>query len=80
MKNENYQETRIITDVIESKNYYTISQDGLCIGLKKQYGVKPNIGDKLTLHTKNDIFGIIQGMDLNGKQIFWKTDENMIEE
>ena len=77
MKNQNYQETRTVTEVTESEDYYSISQDGMCCGLKKEYGVKPVIGDKLTVHTKGGAFGTIRGMDLNGKQIFWKTDEDL---
>ena len=77
MKNENYQETNIITKVIKGKDYYTISQDGMCCVLEKKYGIKPKVGDKLTVHTKGGMFGTIRGMDLNGKQIFWKTDEDL---
>ena len=75
MKNENYQETNIITKVIKGKDYYTISQDGMCCVLEKIYGIKPKVGDKLTVHTKGGMFGTIRGMDLNGKQIDGTTDE-----
>ncbi len=78
MKNEkNYQETNVITEVTESKDYFSISQGGMCCGLKKEYGVKPKVGDKLTVHTKGSSFGTIRGMYLNGKKIFWKTDEDL---
>ena len=78
MKNtKNYQETNVITEVTESEDYYSISQDGKCCGLKKEYGVKPKVGDKLTVHTKGGSFGTIRGMDLNGNKIFWKTDEDL---
>jgi len=77
MKNENYQETGIITEVTESEDYYSISQSGMCCGLKKNYGFVPKVGNKLTVHTKGGAFGTIRGMDLNGQQIFWKTDEDL---
>lgn len=77
MKNENYQETNVITKVTEYENWYEISQDGTCCGIKKEYGVIPKVGDKLTVHTKGGAFGTIRGMDLNGKKIFWKTDEEL---
>lgn len=75
MQNQNFQETRTVTDVTESKDYYYISQNGICCGLKKEYGVRPEIGDQLTVHTKGIAF--IRGMDLNGKQIFWIKDEDL---
>ena len=77
MKNKNYQETRTITEVTENEDYYFISQDGIYCGLKKKYGVKPVIGDKLTAHRKGGAFGTIRGIDLNGKRIFWKTDKDL---
>ena len=74
---KNFKETRIITEVRESDDWYELSQDGMCCGLKKKYGVKPKVGDKLTVHTKGSSFGTIRGMDLNGETIFWKTDEEL---
>jgi hypothetical protein len=67
MKIENYQETRIITDVTESENYYSITCGG----------VVSKVGDKLTVHTKDGKFGTIRGMALNGELIFWKTNEDL---
>jgi hypothetical protein len=77
MKQENYQETNLITKVQENNTYYSISHGGLCCGLKKSYEVIPQVGDYLTVHTKGGTFGIIRGMDLNGKKIFYKTDEEL---
>lgn len=77
MKTDNYQETRTITEVTKSKDWFSISMSGTCCGLKAEYGVKPKIGDELTVHTKGGAFGTIRGMDLNGKRIFWKTDEDL---
>ena len=77
MRNENYQETRTITEVTDGKEMITISCDGICCGLYKKYGVTPKIGDELTVHTKGGAFGTIRGMDLNGHKIFWKTDEEL---
>lgn len=70
---KNYQETRTITDVRESEDWFEISQDGMCCGLKKKYGVEPKVGDKLTVHTKGGTFG-------TGEPIWWKTDEELEEE
>lgn len=80
MSNKNCQETRKITEVTESGEWYSISQDGMCCGLKKAYGVVPKVGDELTVHTKGGTFGTIRGMDLNGKKIFWKTDKELEDE
>jgi hypothetical protein len=77
MKIENYQETRIITDVTESEDYYSITCGGVVCGLRKEYGVVPKVGDKLTVHTKDGKFGTIRGMALNGELIFWKTNEDL---
>lgn len=77
MKNENYQETRKITEVTIGKKWHSISMDGTCCGMKASYGVIPKVGDELTVHTKGGSFGTIRGMDLNGKKIFWKTDEDL---
>ena len=77
MKNENYQETRKITEVTIGKEWHSISMDGMCCGMKASYGVTPKVGDDLTVHTKGGSFGTIRGMDLNGKKIFWKTDEEL---
>lgn len=77
MKKENSQETRTITEVKSHKDWYWISQDSLCVGLKKKYGVTPKVGDKLTTHTKGGTFGTIRGMDLNGVKVFWYTDEEL---
>jgi len=74
---ENYQKTNLITNVTLSGDWYSISHNGFCCGLNKSYGVEPKVGDKLTVHTKGGAFGTIRGMDLNGKKIFWKTDEDL---
>lgn len=74
---KDFQESNEIVDVQEGEAWYSISIEGLCCGLKKEYGVKPKVGDHLTLHTKGDRFGTIRGIDLNGKQIFWKTEEEL---
>ena len=77
MKQENYQETRTITEVTDGKEMISISTGGMCCGLYKKYGVMPKVGDELTVHTKGGSFGTIRGMDLNGKKIFWKTDDEL---
>lgn len=77
MKNENYQETRTITEVTNGEEMLSISCGGICCGLYKKYGVTPKVGDELTVHTKGGAFGTIRGMDLNGHRIFWKTDDEL---
>lgn len=76
----NYKETGKLTRVDESESGYTLSIGSLCCGLDKSYGVKPRVGDELTVHTKGGAFGTIRGMDLNGKKIFWKSDEQLEKE
>lgn len=76
-KKGNYQETGTITNVTESEDGYYISRSGMGCFLGKNHGVIPKEGDLLTVHTKGSYFGTIRGMDLNGKQIFWKTDKDL---
>lgn len=66
----------IITKIEERDGWYDISTDqSTCFGLKKKYGVVPKKGDKITLYTRG--FSFIRGMDLNGTQIFYKTDDEL---
>ena len=74
---KNYQETNVITNVVECEDGYSITQDCLGCFLSKSYGVVPKVGDKLTVHTKGGAFGNIRGMDLNGVKVFYKTDEEL---
>ncbi len=74
---KDYQETNVIVDIQEGEAWCSISIEGLCCGLKKEYGVKPKIGDRLTLYTKGDRFGTIRGMEINEKRIFWIADDEL---
>lgn len=40
-----------------------------------KYGVVPMVGDDITVYTKN--FSTIRGVDINGKRIFYKSDEDL---
>ena len=48
-----------IIEIHEGEAWYSIVLDGLCCGLKKEYGAKPKLGDTLTIHTNSDKFGTV---------------------
>lgn len=71
----------VIKKIVECDNDYTLHLvSGLSCGLKKKYNVVPQVNDGLTLHTKGSSFGRIVGMDLNGKEIFKVTEEEIAEQ
>lgn len=74
---EDYKETRILTEVTENEDNFTISFSGMGTILKKKYGAIPKKGDSMTVYTKGGSFGTIRGMDLNGEKVFYKTDEEL---
>lgn len=47
------------------------------IPLSKQYGVTPLKGDHLTVYSLCHEFGTIRGMDLNGKRLYYKSDQEL---
>lgn len=47
-------------------------------GLNAEYGVTPKVGDRVTLYCVQG--SLIRGVDLNGKRVFYKTDEQLEEE
>ena len=72
-------EELIITRVLETEEYYDIStEQGTCFVLDKKYKVRPKKGDKVTLHCIR--WSKIRGMDINGKRIFYKSDEQLDKE
>ena len=85
MKNSeirDYQETMVITEVVDYDDYYSIGMNGSGFALDAKYGFKPNVGEEITIHTKGGTFGTIRGVDIKvnnevWKQIFWKTDEEL---
>ena len=62
----------IVDEVTINEDSISIESGKTGFGLSLKYGVIPKVGDTITLHT-TDVTQII-GMDLNGKQIFRKTD------
>lgn len=71
-------ETRKVTEVKKSGDYYSISCDGSGFGLSTEYGVEPKVGDNITLHIING--SMIRGVDLNGEKVFYKTDDDLEQE
>jgi len=73
-----YKETNRIKEVLETDVCYEILFiDGSCYGLDKKYNIVPKIGDECTIHTVEHLFGTVRGFDLNGKKVFWNTDEEI---
>lgn len=71
-KGEDY----IVESVSVSDDFISISTTSSTgFGLDTKYGVLPEVGDTITLYTKN--YSLIRGMDLNGVEIFYKTDEDL---
>lgn len=68
-------EERKITDVTESSDGYYITCDMSGCFLDKKYNVKPKEGDLLKIYTVQG--SLIRGMTLNGKRIFYKTDQQL---
>lgn len=71
-------EDRIITDVSEGKTYWCISASGCGFRLDKSYGVTPHVGDTVTIYVING--SMVRGMDINGKRVFYKSDEELEQE
>ena len=71
-----HKEVSKITKVEESKESYTITkEDGWCLWLDKKYGIVPNVGDKIVTYGE---FGLpIQGIDIAGKEAYFKTQAQM---
>lgn len=72
-------ETGVIKSISESETAFYIDLEGSwSFTFQKQYGVRPKIGDLITLYTKN--ISIIRGVDLNGVRVFYKTNEELDQE
>lgn len=63
----------IVEEVTNHGDSISIESGKTGFGLSLEYGVIPKVGDTITLYT-TDVTRIM-GMDLNGKQIFRKTDQ-----
>lgn len=66
-------EDYIVDEVTINESSVSIESGKTGFGLSLEYGTIPKVGDTITLYT-TDVTRIM-GMDLNGKQIFRKTDE-----
>lgn len=72
-------ENTTIKEVTDNGDYFTIeTEERCCFGFSKTHGVTPKAGDAIIVHTKNG--STIRGIDLNGKKIFYKTDEDLEKE
>lgn len=68
-----------IRKVNEYEDSYGIdTTESLCFIIYKKYGAIPKVGDNVTLHTRG--WSFIRGIDLNGKKLFYKTDEELEQE
>jgi len=65
----------IIKEVETDDEYYTISTDSGTFSLLRSYGAEPKEGDSIIIHTVNG--SKVRGVDINGKRIFYKTDEDL---
>jgi len=61
-----------ITDVSDWEDMWSLRAGSGGFGLAKKYGVKPEIGDEVTIHVYQG--SCIRGMELNGVLVFYKTD------
>lgn len=68
-------ETVVVKTVTKSRGWFSISTEGSGFGLSTKYRVTPKEGDKITLHLHKG--SMIRGMDINGKKIYYKTDEDL---
>lgn len=55
--------------------WYISTKEGSGFVIYKKWGVEPKVGDKVTLYTKG--FSLIRGIDLNGQEVFYKTDAQL---
>jgi len=68
-----------IIKVSEDRNsYYLTTDDSTGFRLLKKYKVVPKVGDDIEVQTVH--FSTVRGIILNGKQIFYKTDEDLEKE
>lgn len=69
---ENY----TIKEIHENEDSWSIStKEGGGFVIKKKWGLEPKVGDIVTLYTQG--FSFIRGIDLNGQQLFYKTDAQL---
>jgi len=72
-------EKEIIESVIKCDNYYSIqTKEGSGFGLDFKYDVEPKAGDVVEVDITNG--STIRGLKLNGKEVFYKTDEDLARE
>lgn len=70
-----------IENVEESDNMFFIRMsDGWSFGFEKKHGVIPVIGDSIKIYTASGIGSPIRGVDLNGKPVYYKSDEQLEQE
>ena len=76
-----FNDTIIVKSVEDGGEWLSISTtESGGFGLDKKYGVFPVPGDEITLYFENGFGTPIRGMDLNGKSIFYKSDNQLKQE
>jgi len=72
-------EKGVIKNVTEDETHFYIDIEGSwSFGLSKEYGVKPKIGDAITIYLVN--VSMIRGVDINNIQVYYKSDEQLEQE
>jgi len=68
-------EHKVITKVNSYDDGFEISSDMGCFWLEDKYGVTPKKDDAITVYLIQG--SRIRGLDLNGKKVFYKSDEDL---
>lgn len=68
-------ETGVITNVHESDDYFDISLEGTGFGIAKPVNKTPTVGQTVTLYLFQG--SRIQGVDLDGEPLFFKSKANL---
>ena len=68
-----------IKKVEKGKDGWTISTNhSTCFFLESKWGVKPKAKDNIILYTQG--FSLIRGLDINGVNVFYKSDQQLDQE
>lgn len=73
----------IIEKIVEDEDFLHVEGvECVCFGIDKKYlkDITPKEGDVVTLHFINGIGTPIRGMDLNGVQLYYLTDEELAQQ
>jgi len=71
---DNEYEDCLIKKVQGSGSYYEITlENGVSLGIKKSYNVKPKIKDRIRVYPKAQLGSVIRGIFINDKKVFYRT-------